>query len=177
MTRNQRLEQAGRAIGAHREVVGWGTVDLERAARSVVPGDRTEPVPNDELVGGRGLLVRPGGSGDPVLLLEPSTEGPLAATLARHGEGPAVTYLVAGADPSDRLRDGGLALSAEAGTPLGRGRLILGGDRWGPHLIAVWPDSARALQPLPSSDERNRADRPATRRRVRRRTHRRAPHG
>jgi hypothetical protein len=93
-------------------------------------------------LGGRSLIVRPYGAGEPLVLLEPSTEGLLAATLARHGEGPAVTYLVAAEDPSTRLREAGLGISAPAGSPLGRGRLILGGDRWGPHVVAVWRDAA-----------------------------------
>jgi hypothetical protein len=132
-----RLAAAGRAIGRHRALEGWGTVDLDRALEAVAAGETARPAPDDELLGAFCRLVERDGAADALVVLEPSTEGLLAATLARHGEGPAVTYLVVDDDPAARLRAAGLSLSREAGTPLGRGRLVLGGDRWGPHLVAV----------------------------------------
>jgi hypothetical protein len=131
------LAEARRAVGQHEAVEGWGTVELERAAGSVGRGGTSTPAPDDELLGARSLLVRLDGSDAALALLEPSTEGLLAATLARHGEGLAVTYLVAPDDATARLRTAGIRLSREAGSPLGPARLVLGGDRWGPHVVVV----------------------------------------
>jgi hypothetical protein len=132
-----RLTAARRVIGRHRSVEGWGTVDLDRAAAAVGTDGTAQPAPDDELLGAFSRLVQRVGAAGALVLLEPSTEGLLAATLARHGEGRAVTYLVADEDPTARLQAAGLLLSREAGTPLGRGRLVLGGDRWGPHVVVV----------------------------------------
>jgi hypothetical protein len=139
MTLNDpRLERARAVLGPHDEVEGWATVELDAAAESVLTvGGRVEPAAADELLGARCLVIRQAAGAGDVVLLEPSTEGRLAAGLARHGEGPAVTYLVTADDPTVLLRAAGIALSAEAGGPLGRGRLLLGGDRFGPHVIAV----------------------------------------
>ena len=66
-----------------------------------------------------------------VVLLEPDTEGLLAATLARFGEGLAVAWFEPD-PPGTRDRR-----SAIAQTPFGPGRLVLGGPRWGPHAIVL----------------------------------------
>ena len=141
-----RLDAVRRAIGPHRHVVGWGTIELERAVRSArrTGGAPVTPVPapDDEHLGGRCVVIRPEGSDEVVILLEPFTEGLLAAALARHGEGLVVTYVLSDHDASARLRAAGIGLSAEAGGPLGPGRLVLGGDRWGPHVVAVHRDRA-----------------------------------
>jgi hypothetical protein len=135
---DSRLERARAAIGRHDEVEGWATVDLEAAAESVLTvGGRVEPAAADELLGARCVLIRQAAGAGDVVLLEPSTEGRLAATLARHGEGRAVTYLVASDDPAVRMGAAGVPLSAPARGPLGQGRLVLGGDPRGPHVIAV----------------------------------------
>ena len=132
-----RLEAVREALGRHRLVEGWGTVELERAVAGVAAGGSATPAPDDELLGARCVLVRVDGLAEALVLLEPSTEGLLAATLARHGEGLAVTYLLAEGDAVDRLRGAGVALSREAESPLGRARLVLGGERWGPHIAVV----------------------------------------
>ena len=141
-----RLEVVREALGRHRIVEGWGTVELERAVAGVTAGGTSTPAPDDELLGARCVLVRLDGSAEALVLLEPSTEGLLAATLARHGEARAVTYLLAEDDAVTRLRAAGVALSREAGSPLGRARLVLGGERWGPHVVVV-PDTGGAGEP------------------------------
>ena len=65
-----------------------------------------------------------------VAILEPNTEGRLAATLARHDEGPAVLW-VAGLPPPD------VRLSTPAPGPFGRERLVLGAPLGGRHLLIV----------------------------------------
>jgi hypothetical protein len=91
-----------------------------------------------------------------LLLLEPSTEGRLAATLARHGEGWAATWFAA-ADEEDDAGAGAVSLtagvdpfvegdessrpmrSAVRAGPLGPERLLLDGPVTGPHRLVVRP--------------------------------------
>lgn len=110
--------------------VGWATVDLERAVAelaAVRPGlGPPMPLPDDRLLGARavGLGV--------LVLLEPAREGRLAASLARHGEGPAVLYLAAAV--------GGAATAAD--TPFGPG-VLLAGPATGPHVVCCVPGARR----------------------------------
>jgi hypothetical protein len=68
----------------------------------------------------------------PLVLLEPATEGRIAASLARLGEGPVALYL-AGVTPGP----------GEDATPVGRtgvgrdGRLLRPPRPWGPFIIAM----------------------------------------
>jgi hypothetical protein len=109
--------------------VGWATVESDRAcdeldellgAASWLPLDR------DPLLGARARrrVPRPV-PGDEVdlLVLEPDTEGRVAAFLARFGEGVAVVYVRApmGAD------DASMAI----------GRVVRGGPAWGPHVVVL----------------------------------------
>lgn len=123
--------------------VGWATVELDRAARELahllMPGGTfAQAIPCEHLGAwcriGR---VRPGAvAAELVVLLEPSMEGRLAATLARHDEGFQVTWeaaLVAPAGGND------LVLSGERPGPLGPERLVLGGPASGPHRLVVTP--------------------------------------
>ena len=79
--------------------LGWATVELDRAADELgmwlgEAPDPGAPDAADPLLGARARVRDAGGlPGDAVLLLEPSTEGRLAASLARDGEGPAALYL------------------------------------------------------------------------------------
>ena len=74
-----------------------------------------------------------GRDGVEVVLLEPDTEGLLAASLARFGEGFAIAWFAS--DPPAAMGRRG----AVGATPLGRGRLVAGGARWGPHAIVLEP--------------------------------------
>lgn len=89
-----------RADGA--VAVGWATVELDRAARELahllVPGTDFSTAASSVILGAR---CRSGPAaavpGLWIALLEPETEGPLAGTLARFGEGWTATWVVAGA--------------------------------------------------------------------------------
>lgn len=130
------------AVGPGRDVHGWATVDLDRAeatfTRERGPSTRSTAVV-DAMLGahGRALLLA---DGHEVVLLEPFTEGRIAAALARHGEGPLVTYVLAGPGAPSRARAAGIQLSSEGAGPFGLQRLILGGPRWGPFVVLVAGD-------------------------------------
>lgn len=85
----------------------WATVDLDRAVLEAGPVDSAWGEAVEPVLGARGKrsTIR----GIAILLLEPSTEGPLAGYLARHGEGEAVVYrrAPAGEGSSSRLVSGG----------------------------------------------------------------------
>lgn len=76
---------------------GWATVDIDRAAGElsdrVASGGFVE-APRSSWLGARcrRARARDATDGEWVVLLEPDTEGRLAAFLARHGEGWAVTW-------------------------------------------------------------------------------------
>jgi hypothetical protein len=125
--------------------LGWATVDLERAVQELggalgIPAQRFTVAADTELLGARCRVASaalPDGSS--LVVLEPATEGRLAATLARLGEGPAVIWLaapdgLAGGDP-------GTAVAASSGRrgPFGQERLVLGGPAHGPHRLLVGP--------------------------------------
>ena len=144
--------------------VGWATVDLERAALGLGPGRPTAPLPDDDLLGSRCLSV---GSTDgaggadwangpiaedlPIVLLEPNTEGRLAASLARHGEGPIALYLLVPARTIDRFRvvapASGVHLSRPASGPFGRAVLVLDEAAWGPHVIVAEASARGTIAP------------------------------
>jgi hypothetical protein len=82
-----------RAVGR-----GWATVDLDRAAgelRHLLPSGVTfEAAERCAVLGARCRRARTGGQAeaDWIVLLEPDTEGRLAGSLARNGEGWAATW-------------------------------------------------------------------------------------
>lgn len=140
--------------------VGWATVELDRAARDLAtfllePGSGFADVPSSVALGARARVGRAAagaGRAIAVVLLEPDTEGRVAATLARTGEGWAATWTVAGIVP--RLR-----VSAVRPGPLGPERLILGGPVAGPHRLLVETatigamiDTTLTLRPATESD-------------------------
>jgi len=131
--------------------VAWATVELDRAETELdpwlAPRDHPGEPPADDghdpqlgartrLRGGGGL---PAGS---LVLAEPTTEGRLAASLARDGEGPCALYLAPTEPPDAWRREAshrGVRLSAVRPGPLGPASLVLGGSVAGPHLIIVDP--------------------------------------
>jgi hypothetical protein len=73
------------------------------------------------------------------VLLEPSTEGRVAASLARDGEGPCALYLrpAAGLDAwTEAARERGVTLSARREGPFGDQVLLASGPS-GPHVIVT----------------------------------------
>lgn len=131
----------------------WATVDLERALAEFgrSPAEAAE-ASVDELLGARVVVIgsgsapahdeRPDQAMGPsqLVLAEPITEGRLAATLARHGEGIVGRYIgVADGLAAARARAAvaGLVVSRPGDGPFGPSILILGGPVTGPHLILV----------------------------------------
>lgn len=142
------VERLWAASSPIRAVGGWATVELDRAEVEVTASlasfgpPTVEARPDDEALGARCRILRFAGDRD-LLLLEPATEGRLAASLARFGEGSMALYLVVGPPAVERARAAGFSLSRPAGGPLGRERLVVVGPAWGPHLLLV-PESAEA---------------------------------
>jgi hypothetical protein len=116
--------------------VGWATVELDRAAQELAhllgPDAAFRDVPSSVLLGAR---CRVGAAAGPtslcIILLEPDTEGRIAATLARSGEGWAATWEV------EPQTTGPAAVSAARPGPLGIERLRLDGRLTGPHRLFV----------------------------------------
>jgi hypothetical protein len=136
-----------RVAGARPIAIGWATVELDRAAVELarvlgVKAERFEGAPRSMTLGCvcrvATAVLLDGGS---LALLEPDTEGRLAASLARLGEGPAVVWLRA-EEPTtavDALRRAGFAASAERNGPFGPERLIVDGAVHGPYRLLVGP--------------------------------------
>jgi hypothetical protein len=133
--------------------LGWSTVELERTESELEPwlGPRPSgPPPGieldrdgllaDEHLGARALLREGAGlPGEWMVLLEPSTEGRAAASLARDGEGPCAMYLrsARGLDAwLDAAREGGVTASARRDGPFGA-QVLLAGSPAGPHVIVT----------------------------------------
>jgi hypothetical protein len=120
--------------------LGWATVDLDRAAADLRPADRNAIAVDDELLGARGLRFAPGSGEIRLVILEPSTEGRLAASLARRGEGPLVLYVA----PADhdvstavaRLRTAGIEVRSGS-TALGPGAIVLDRAAAEPQVVLV----------------------------------------
>ncbi|MBA2380619.1 MAG: hypothetical protein H0V73_00780 [Chloroflexi bacterium] len=128
------------------------TVDLERTLTDLgLAAPDASAFVTDDLLGARILVVeRP--AGPPLALAEPSTEGRLAATLARHGEGPAGWYVRTWAPLAElrhQARTGGLAVSRTGDGPFGRQVLALDGIPFGRHLILVEVPDVREVPELP----------------------------
>lgn len=116
--------------------IGWATVDQERARAELDgllasdPGAPRlgpwKPLDPDASLGASvwaRAALDPAGA-PALVVLEPDTEGPLAAFLVRFGEGVAVIYL--GLD------------SPATGAGLPRlGHLLRGGPAWGPHIVVM----------------------------------------
>lgn len=139
MHRRPELEDAIRRLsaetGADRAglpviALGWATVDTERGTTELAAYGPFEPAADEAILGARSVVGPPGTGNLRVAIVEPNTEGRLAATLARHDEGPAVLW-VTGTPPAD------IPLSTPAHGPFGNERLVLGGRLGGRYLIVV----------------------------------------
>jgi hypothetical protein len=160
----RRLANAERrldALGVRLRVIATGiaTVDLDDAeerARATVAHGAIGDASDDVLLGARCRIVIVD-EGPSLVLLEPNTEGRLAASLARFGQEPVVSYLgslAPGEDVVGAAATAGVALSRPAPGPLGTSRLVLGGPAWGPHLILVEPGAVGDPEPPPGTIER-----------------------
>ena len=124
------------------------TVESERALAEL--GVAADEIPNlvataalDPLLGARVIILPPQAAGEPsIALAEPSTEGRVAATLARHGEGRIGRYVASPVTLDDvraRAATAGIPISRPADGPFGREILVLDGPVTGPHLILCDP--------------------------------------
>jgi hypothetical protein len=121
--------------------IGWATVDIERAEAQLGAafGERGAwaEAPRDALLGARAAVYQPEMAARPVaVVLEPDTEGRLAASLARHGEGVAAVYVTA--RPGSVLASGFFGIPA--GGPLGRGRRLARGGDAEPSVVVLDTD-------------------------------------
>ena len=144
------------AMGPPRTLaVIWATVELERALADLDVAAESAALAGqsieDPLLGARVIVVPTGGEIQ-IAIAEPSTEGRLAATLARHDEGPAGRY-VRSPVGLEAVRDlataAGLAVSRPEPGPFGRAVLVVA-PLAGPHLILVDP---RPDVPEPTSGD------------------------
>jgi hypothetical protein len=137
------LAMAPQLAGHPIVALGWATVDID-AVRSRIEADAGfgafAAAPRDAHLGARAVVHRPGEpSGEPIeVLLEPDTEGRLAASLARHGEGFAAIWFGPRQDVSGDLPPG---FGSLANGPLGRARLLLGGPPWGLSVLLLEADA------------------------------------
>ena len=118
---------------------GMATVDFDRAEAGLCEAMQVRCISaghEDDVLGARCRIVTTE-HGDAIVLLEPSTEGRLAAALAKFGEHHAVDYVAGSADIVRAAAAAGVVLSAVARGPFGPQRLVLGGPRWGPFVMIV----------------------------------------
>jgi len=130
---------AGPAGGVELAAVVWATVDLERAEADLAPwleplaGDA--PLIDEPHLGGRGRARATSAlPGSRLVLLEPTTEGALAASLARDGEGPCGLYILPGA-----ATPAAASAARRLAGPLGPSVRLRSKVRAGPHLLLLAP--------------------------------------
>jgi hypothetical protein len=124
--------------------LGWATVELDRAAGAFAEtfGPSATPAvaaPDDTLLGASCRIVALDLPGLPyVVLLEPYTEGRLAATLARRGEGPIAVWLGAVAPGAPTaMAASTLPIGTGGHGPFGPQILLPGSPTTGPHRLLV----------------------------------------
>jgi hypothetical protein len=133
------------AIQATPAAAGWATVELDRAVAELavsigIPAERFAAADDDELLGARCRVAhRVLAEGRSLVVLEPATEGRLAATLARHDEGPAAIWLATAVAQATAVPLAALTLTSARRGPLGTERLLLGGPVHGPHRLLLGP--------------------------------------
>jgi hypothetical protein len=119
--------------------LGWATVDIDAVQRRIEADagfGAFSAAPRDAHLGARAVVHRPAeSSGEPIeVLLEPDTEGRLAASLARHGEGFAAIWFGPRPDAREAVPEG---FGSLADGPLGPCRLLLGGPPWGLSVLLL----------------------------------------
>jgi hypothetical protein len=120
--------------------IGWATVELDRGAAELSAAGRFTAVGRDASLGAFARRVPLHPPAPTLVLLEPATEGLLAAALARFGEGVRVVYL----GPLDRADvDDTPRLGPPRRGPLGPARLVIGRPPWGPHALVLAGASRR----------------------------------
>jgi hypothetical protein len=135
--------QVAPQLGDHPIVaLGWATIDLDAVRRRIEDDagfGAFDSARRDDHLGARAAVHRPGAvSGAPIeVLLEPDTEGRLAASLARHGEGFAAIWFGPAAGEDRELPEG---FGTLADGPLGPARLLLGGPPWGLSVFLLESD-------------------------------------
>ncbi len=150
--RDRSLAWLGAAGGSPRTLAEiWATVELERALADLGhagdgdddSGPRPGPGPGamatvveDPLLGARVAVVATGEGSALIAVAEPSTEGRLAATLARHGEGLAGRYVL-----SPVRLEAVRVLAAAAGVTVSRAEY----GPFGPSVLVVTPVSGPYL--------------------------------
>jgi hypothetical protein len=116
----------------------WATVDRDRLLAES-GWSVAETLPDDPFLGASVAVVQ-SATGDAIAVVEPRTEGRLAATLARHGEGPVGEYVEAPV-PLDAIGpaaiSAGLVVGRPAAGPFGRSVIVLSSPISGPHLVLV----------------------------------------
>jgi hypothetical protein len=115
----------------------WATVDADRVLAGI--GLAAEALADDTLLGAAVRLVRPL-DGEPIALVEPTTEGLIALTLARSGEGPVGQYVLAAGGLAGlvaRAVAAGIDVKTADKGPFGPSALVLGGPAAGPHVVLV----------------------------------------
>lgn len=133
----ERLERFVAGFADERPIaVGWGTVELDRAIAHLSSALGIAPTafavaPDCQWLGAWCRVARDALDGLTIVIMEPATEGRLAATLARHDEGPCAIWLAAPAT-------GAGTVATRSPGPFGPERL-LDGPRHGPHRLAVVP--------------------------------------
>ena len=118
--------------------LGWATVELDRAASELtvalgLAADAFIPVADSAALGARcRIAVGALSGGVDLLILEPATEGRLAAALARADEGPAAAWLVVD-DPA------AIVVAPASHGPFGEERLVPGGPLVGLRRFLIGP--------------------------------------
>jgi hypothetical protein len=122
--------------------IGWATVELERAARELASQGPFTAAARDVALGATAVRSPLADRSRPALfLLEADTEGLLAASLARFGEGVLAAWL----GPLDRADvDDTPRLGPPRAGPLGPARLVIGRPAWGPHVLVLAGVAARS---------------------------------
>lgn len=115
--------------------LGIATVDRDRFG-AALPEAVIRPASDDPALGAAASLALVGG--ERLLLLEPSTEGRVAAALARHGEGPIAFYIRCDWPGAPAVPESNPDLCGPAPWPLGRTARLVRPDRpSGPFVVLV----------------------------------------